>query len=167
AAAGAVSALIFGGDVGEAAARGAVWSGTAGAVGAVGGAIAGTAADQMEAQQAQIEAQKELAALRARIGDDAFEGLGALAECKHEVALAYARTAARSANPAYAGAGAWLEALTYVDAGEPEKADAVYPVIVERDAETDTVEDAAARTRDALETIRDFREKEGLSRTCG
>jgi hypothetical protein len=93
---GMVSALVFGGNVGEAAARGAVY---AGATGAAAGAMSGAAADsnQKKAQEAA-----ELEALRKRLGDDAFQGLEALVQCKHEVAQGYGRTAAKSSNPDFA-----------------------------------------------------------------
>lgn len=163
AAAGAVSALIFGGDVAESAARGAVWAGTAGAVG---GAMAGSEADRREAEQARAEGERMLQELRARIGDDAFEGLVALADCKHEVALAYARTAARSTNGDFVLAGVWLEALTRVDADEPAGAEALYAVLVERDPEIGSVEEARSQAVKTIETIRDYREKDGLPRVC-
>jgi hypothetical protein len=87
---GMVSALVFGGDVGDAAARGAVWGG---ATGATAGAMSGAVADsnQKKAQQAA-----KLEALKKRLGEDAFNGLAALVECKHEVAQGYGRTAAGS-----------------------------------------------------------------------
>ncbi len=163
AAAGAVSALIFGGDVAEAAARGAVWAGT---TGAVGGAMAGSEADRREAEQARAEGERMLQELRARIGDDAFEGLVALAECKHEVALAYASTAARSTNADFTLASVWLEALTRLDADEPAEADALYAVLVERDPEISSVEEARSQAVKTIETIRDYREKDGLPRVC-
>ncbi len=106
---GMVSALVFGGDVGEAAARGAVWGGS---TGAAAGAISGSVADsnQKKAQQAA-----ELEALKKRLGDDAFNGLAALVECKHEVAQGYGRTAAQSDNPDFALAGLWLQVITFAD----------------------------------------------------
>ena len=163
AAAGAVSALIFGGDVGEAAARGAVWAGTAGAVG---GAMAGTDQDRREAQQAQAEAERELMKLRQRIGDDAFDGLGALAECKHDVALAYARSSARSDNADYTLAAVWLEVFVYLDTDRGGEAEALYPQLVERDERTTSLEQAGSQAREALELVRDFREKHGQPRLC-
>ena len=99
---GMVSALVFGGNVGEAAARGAVWGGS---TGATAGAISGAVADSNEKKAQQAA---ELDALRKKLGDDAFQGLVALAQCKHEVAQGYGRTAAASDNPDYALAGLWL-----------------------------------------------------------
>ena len=163
AAAGAVSALIFGGDVGEAAARGAVWAGTAGAVG---GAMAGTEADRRQAQQQRAEAERELMELRQRIGEDAFNGLAALADCKHGVALAYADSSARSESSAYALAGIWLEALTYLDSGRTEEAEPLYARLAERDDRTTSAAQAKAHATEVVEVVRDFREKEGRPRRC-
>ena len=103
---GMVTALVFGGNVGEAAARGAVYGGS---TGAAAGAISGAVADsnQKKAQQAA-----ELEALRKRLGDDAFNGLAALVECKHEIAQGFGRTAAKSDNPDFSLAGLWLQVLS-------------------------------------------------------
>jgi uncharacterized protein YcfJ len=163
AAAGAVSALIFGGNVGEAAAKGAVWAGTAGAVS---GSIAGTEQDRREAEAQQAEAERKLRQLREKIGQDAFEGLGALADCKHAVALAYADTGATSNNPDFATASVWLRAITYLDSGQEDRAHALYPELVERDERTDTVEKAHEQAMVVLETVHDFREKYDRPRTC-
>ena len=163
AAAGVVGALIFGDDVGDAAARGAVWAGTAGAVS---GAMAGTDADRREAEQERKQAEKKLRELRKRIGEDAFNGLAALADCKHEVALAYASTAARSENAAYAEAAIWLRAMTYVETGQEGQAAELYPELVEKDEHAKDVDDVRERVMHALETVRDYREKEGRPRFC-
>src|SRR5210317_744492 len=80
AAGGMVSALIFGGDVGEAAARGAAYGGT---VGAVGGAISGAQQDSANKKQQEDAAAK----LKQKLGEDAFDGLVALTNCKHDVAI--------------------------------------------------------------------------------
>jgi len=124
---GLVSALVFGGDPVDAAARGAVYGGT---TGAVAGGIAGARADQAEKQKRDAQLEK----LKKEIGEDAYNGLEALADCKHEVALGYARTAARSDNEDYALAGLWLEVLTYGDNRQEEKARALFPDLVAKDA---------------------------------
>jgi len=123
-------ALVFGGDVGEAAARGAVYGGTAGAVT---GTISGTAKDNAEAEQLARERQKEIEKFREEIGSDAFAGVQALVQCKYEVAAAYGKTASRSANPDYALAGTWLQALTLQDQGNAEDATAILDEIITRD----------------------------------
>ncbi len=124
---GMVTALVFGGNVGEAAARGAVYGGS---TGAAAGAISGAVADgnQKKAQQAA-----ELEALRKKLGDDAFNGLAALMECKHEIAQGYGRTAAKSDNADFALAGLWLQVITYADNRQEGKARALLPELVEKD----------------------------------
>lgn len=163
AAAGAVGALVFGGNVGDAAARGAVWGGTAGAVS---GTMAGARADRHQENQRIVQAQRDLEALRLRIGDDAFKGLSALADCRHDVALAYARVSVALPNADFALAGYWLEALTCLDTGDEDAAAAVYPTLVERDGDTDSVERARVQALEALHTIREYRVKEGRNATC-
>ena len=109
---GMVTALVFGGNVAEAGARGAVYGGTTGAV--VGG-MAGSKADKAVAEQKQAEREAELEQLKSRIGTDAYNGVVALAECKHDLAIANAKEAAKSSNSDYALAGVWVEALTEAD----------------------------------------------------
>ena len=105
---GMVSALLFGGNIAEAGARGAVYGGTTGAV--VGG-MSGSKADQAVAAQNQAEREADLERFRTEIGTDAFNGVVALAECKHEIAIANAREAAKSNKSDYSLAGLWVEAL--------------------------------------------------------
>jgi len=152
---GLVSALVFGGDPAEAAARGAVYGG---AVGATAGAMSGSKAD------AKIEEQRNARAetVRAKIGDDAFEGafegLRALVTCDHQDALQDAANAKQSANPNFAVAGYWLEVLIYADQGDSNRTKELIPGVVEKDWETGT--EAEARTslltlQDQLMTIRE------------
>ena len=158
---GVVSALVFGGDVGDAAARGAVWGGS---TGAAAGAISGAVADsnQKKAQQAA-----ELEALKKKLGDDAFNGLAALAECKHEVALGYGRTAAQSANPDYALAGLWLQALAHADSRQADQARALFPELVEKDDNLESVSAAEDELDRALEKLKAIRQEYNLPRECG
>ena len=157
---GMVSALVFGGDPAEAAARGAVWGGS---TGAVAGAMAGARAD--ERQQAQREAQLER--LKQEIGEDSFKGLEALADCKHDVALAYGRTAAQSKNRDHALAALWLEILTYADQREESRARALFPDLVANDPKVGSDAQAEASMRKALQTLMDIRAEYGMPRTCG
>ena len=122
------NALVFGGNVGNAAARGAVYGGS---TGAAAGAMSGAMADsnQKKAQQAA-----ELEALRKRLGDDAFNGLAALVECKHEVAQGYGRMAAKSDNPDFALAGLWLQVITFADSRQEDQARALLPDLVKQDS---------------------------------
>ena len=167
AAAGAVggmfSALVFGGDMGDAAARGAVWgAGT----GAVGGAMRGAAEDsarrrQMAAEQ-QARQDAELARLRAEIGEDAFAGLEALALGKHEVALAYARTARRESSRNYALAGSWLEALAYADSNRPEEVERLLPGLVAADPGVGSLAEAERTLAELRQGLADIRADFGL-----
>ncbi len=53
--------------------------------------------------------------MKDEFGDDTYNGLVALTECKHEVAMGYARSSSQSKNKDYALAGLWLEVLTESD----------------------------------------------------
>ena len=160
---GMVTALVFGGNVAEAGARGAVYGGTTGAV--VGG-MSGSKADQAVAAQKQAEREAELERLRNRIGTDAYNGVVALAECKHEVAIANAREAARSSNSDYALAGVWVEVLTEADRQHDTEARAMFPDIVKRDSEVKTEANVEARMRDALQELRDIRVEYDMPAVC-
>ena len=160
AAGGMVSALIFGGNVGEAAARGAVWGGT---TGAVAGGISGAQQDQMK----KAQQDKAIEKLKADLGDDAFNGLVALTECKHEVALGYARTAARSENKDHALAGLWIEILTYADSRQEDKARALFPDLITNDTEIRSESQAEETMRKALQRLMDIRGEYNLPKTCG
>lgn len=130
AAGGLVSALVWGGDVGEHMARGA----TAGAtIGAIGGAVQGSQKARAEKQYQARQEQRELDALRREIGNDAFDGVVALAECRHEVAIANGRVAARSNNGNHALAGLWIQALTFADQDDEAGVAAIAPEIVRWD----------------------------------
>lgn len=130
AAGGLVSALVWGGDVGEHMARGA----TAGAtIGAIGGAVQGSQRAKAEKEYQARQEQRELDALRREIGNDAFDGVVALAECRHEVAMANARVAARSTNSNHALAGLWIQALTFADQDDEAGLGTIAPEIVRWD----------------------------------
>jgi hypothetical protein len=156
---GIFSALVFGGDPVERAAQGAVWgAGT----GAAAGAMAGARVDKAEQERRDDALEK----LKADIGEDAFSGLGALADCKHEVALGYARTAARSDNKNYALAGLWLEVLAYGDNRQEEKARALFPDLVAKDPKVNTPAQAEETMRKALQALMDIRGEYNLPRIC-
>lgn len=159
AAGGVVSALIFGGDVGEAAARGAAWGGS---MGAVGGAISGAQQDSaMKKQQ-----EDAVAKLKLKLGDDAFNGLVALTNCKHDVAISHANTAKSLDNPKFALAGQWLEVLTLADQRQEDKARALFPALIEKDPEIDSEAKAEENMRSALQGLMKIREKYNLPKTC-
>ena len=158
---GMVTALVFGGNVGEAAARGAVYGGSTGAAaGAMSGAVADS--NQKKAQQAA-----ELEALRKRLGDDAFNGLAALVECKHEVAQGYGRTAATSDNPDFALAGLWLQVITCADSRQEDQARALLPDLVEKDSKLSSESQAETEMQAALQELKDIRQEYKLPRECG
>ena len=158
---GMVTALVFGGNVGEAAARGAVYGGS---TGAAAGAISGAAADsnQKKAQQAA-----ELEALRKRLGDDAFNGLAALVECKHEVAQGYGRTAAKSSNADFSLAGLWLQVLAFADNRQEDQARALFPDLVAKDSKLSSESQAESEMQGALKKLMDIRQEYKLPRECG
>jgi len=160
---GMATALIFGGDVGGAAARGAVYGGASGAV--VGG-MAGADVDKQVAAQKQAERDKEIAKFRDEIGTDAFNGFVALAECKHDIAIANAREARKSRNRDYALAGLWIEALTEADRKNPDAASALFPELASSDKEIKTVSDAESRTADALLELGEIRVEYDLPKNC-
>ena len=160
---GMVTALVFGGDVAEAGARGAVYGGTTGAV--VGG-MAGSKADQAAAEQQKAQREADLAQLKKEIGPDAYNGVAALAECKHNVAIANAREAVKSSNSDYELAGIWVEVLAEADRQRETQARALFPEIVERDPEIKTEAEAEARMNEALQEIAAIRVEYDLPEAC-
>jgi hypothetical protein len=160
---GIVGALVFGGDVVDAGARGAVYGGTTGAV--VGG-MSGSKRDKAQAEQQASQQDKELEKFRKEIGDDAFNGVVALAECKYEVAGANAKVAQTSGNKNYALAGLWVEVLSAADQRQENEARAQFPEIIAQDKDIKTDADAEAAMRSALQEIMNAREDAGLPRVC-
>ena len=160
AAGGVVSALIFGGDVGDAAARGAAWGAS---TGAVSGAIAGSHEDRAQKKRQQEDAVKKL---KQSLGEDAYAGLAALAQCKHPVAMAYAETAQTSGNKEYALAGLWLEAITLADKGTPDQAQGLFPAIIKADPEASSTTEAEQRMQKALQGLASIRNQHKLPQTC-
>jgi hypothetical protein len=156
---GLVSALVFGGDPAEAAARGAVYGG---AVGATAGAMGGAQVDKKVEQQRQATEQ----ALRTRIGDDAYEGLKALADCRHDVSLKQAELARQSENPNFSLAGLWLEVLSYADQGNESRARELFPDVVTTDWDIKTEAEAEAEMRKTLNQLMDIREQYNMPRVC-
>lgn len=156
---GLISALVFGGDPAEAAARGAVYGGS---VGAVSGAVAGAQADQAQKQSRDAKLEQ----LKKKIGEDAFGGLEALADCKHEVAQGYARTAAKSGNKDHALAGLWLEVLTYGDSRQENQARALFPDLIAKDGQIRSEAQAEETMRKALLALMDIREQYKMPRVC-
>jgi len=160
---GMVTALVFGGNVAEAGARGAVYGGTTGAV--VGG-MAGSKADKAVAEQEKAQREAELAQLKTMIGTDAYNGVVALAECKHDLAIANAREAVKSTNSDYALAGIWVEALTESDRGREAQARALLPEIVARDNDVNSETEAEKRVGEVLQELGNIRVEYGMPEAC-
>ena len=163
AASGLVSALIWGGDPGEHMARGA----TAGAtIGAVGGAVEGSSRARAEKDYRAAQEQQEIEQFRRDIGTEAFDGIVALAECKHDLAVANARLAAESKNSNHALAGLWVQALTFADQGDENSLDGIAPEIVRWDREvTDDVQFRNELSKTSVE-LKDIRSEYNLPRQC-
>jgi len=156
---GLLSSVIFGGDPLESAAAGAA---IGAGVGAASGAIAGSEADQARAQQ--LKAREER--IRRQIGDDSYEGLAALAECRHDTSLRQAKKAARSSNDDHATAGLWLEALTYADQRQESKARALYPALIKTDANIRSEGEAEQTMRELVQGLTEIRSEYGLPPVC-
>jgi hypothetical protein len=163
AASGLVSALIWGGDPAEFAARGA----TAGAtIGAIGGAVQGSNQARTERESAERQQQQEIDQIRRDIGNDAFNGVVALAECKHEVAIANARVAAKSKNSNHALAGLWVEALSLTDTQDVERLNLIVPELVRWDRAMETDADVKKEIDDTYAELLDIRTEFHLPRHC-
>jgi hypothetical protein len=160
---GMVSALVFGGDIADAGARGAVYGG---ATGAVAGGMAGSRADRDVAARKQAEYEAELMRFRKEIGADAYNGIVALAECKHEIAIANAREAVKSNKPDYVLAGVWVEALTEADRQNEQAARAMFPELIKRDSEVKTEANAEALLHEASQELSDIRVENKLRANC-
>ena len=124
--------------------------------------MSGAQVDEKLEQQRQASAE----ALRGKIGDDAFDGLKALANCEHEVSLKQAELARQSENPNFSLAGLWLEVLSYADQGNEAKARELYPEIVTKDWDISSEAEAEATMRDTLNKLMDIREQYNLPRVC-
>ncbi len=158
---GLVTGLVFGGDAAESAARGAVYGG---ATGATAGAISGAVADSNEKKARQTA---ELKALRKKLGDNAYQGLEALVECKHDIAQGFGRTAAKSGNADYALAGLWVQLLAYADSNDMDSAHKLYPDLIDKDKNISSDSQAEAETQNALKELKEIRKKYKLPQTCG
>jgi len=163
AASGLVSALIWGGDPGEHMVRGAATGAT---IGAVGGAVQGSQQAKATKDRETAQQQRELELYRRDIGDDAFNGVVALAECKHDVAIANGNTAARSRNSNHALSGLWVTTLAYADRGDEEAARGMYPELIRWDRDIDSESRASEVVESTLLELQDVRSEYHLPRTC-
>jgi len=156
---GLVTGLVFGGNAAESAARGAVYGAS---TGAAAGAMSSAMAESKQKEQ-QVD---KFQALRSKIGDDAFMGLEALANCKHEVAMGYGRTAAKEDSKDHALAGLWLQVLTLADSREEGQARSLFPEIVAQDDKISSEAQAEETMRSALQKLMDIRAQNNLPRVC-
>ncbi len=156
---GLVTGLVFGGDALDSAARGAVY-------GAATGATAGAIVGSKEQKAVQQQQTKEMETFRKKIGDDAYNGMVALAQCKHAVALANAREAAKDPDGNKALAGLWLELLTYADSRQESKARELFPAVIEQDARISSNDQAEEKMRLTLQKLMTIREQQGLPKIC-
>ena len=164
---GAVTALVFGGDPVEAAARSAVWGASAGAAtGAIAGSQADSQAKKQAEQKSHAETEAELAKLREEIGEENFAGLASLADCKHDESLKAAAKGKRSNNPNHALAGLWLEILNYADSGREPKARDLFPTLVKQDWNIETTAQAETKMREGITALGNIREEYDRPRVC-
>jgi len=162
---GMVTAMIFGGNVVDAGTRGAVYGASSGAV--VGG-MAGSSIDKQTSAPPlpPADPDNQLAQMRDELGVDAYNGIVALSDCKHDVAIANAREAGKSGNPDYKLAGLWIEALAEADRQQEPAARALYPEIVARDDKLSSESEAEARLRDGLNELGEIRKSFGMPAVC-
>jgi hypothetical protein len=160
---GMVTALVFGGNVADAGARGAVAGGSSGAV--VGG-MSGSQRDKQKAEQQVAQQDAELVELKKKLGDDAFDGMVALARCNYAVADANADVAMRSGNANYALAGLWVRVLSSADQRDEPEARARFPEIVAKDKKIKSEADAEQAMREALQQLMDIRVANNLPKVC-
>ena len=160
---GMFTALIFGGNVAEAGARGAVYGGASGAV--VGG-MAGAEADRAEEAERQAKREAEIEEFKKSIGSDAFNGIVALTDCKHVVAIANAQEAAKSDNDDYALAGVWVEVLSESDRNNEPEARALFPKLIRMDDKINSDAEAEAGMQKALQQLGEIRADYDLPAVC-
>lgn len=163
AASGLVTALVWGGDAGAHMARGA----TAGAtIGAIGGAVHGSQRARAEKEDEARQEQRELDTLRRDIGNDAFDAVVALAECRQEVAIANARVAAQSKNSNHALAGLWIQALTFADQDDEAGLAAIAPEIIQWDRGVGDADEFDRELESGYEELLNIRAEHSLPVRC-
>ena len=140
---------------------------TAGAtIGAIGGAVEGSNRAQAEKNYKAAQEQQELEQFRREIGDDAFDAVVALAECRQEVAIANARVAATSTNSNHALAGLWVQALTFEDQGDQDALAALEPEIIQWDRGINDSEQFRRELATAYRDLIGIRDEYALPLSC-
>ena len=160
---GMVTALVFGGNVADAGARGAVAGGSSGAV--VGG-MSGSQRDKQIAEQQVSQQEARLAELKKKLGDDAYDGMVALARCNYAVADANADVAMKSGNANHELAGLWIKVLSSADQRNEPEARARFPQIVVQDKKIKSEAEAEQAMREALQQLMDIRVANNLPKVC-
>ena len=150
---GLVSSLIFGGDPLEGAAAGA-------AIGAASGAAVGaTSGARLDKQQRQSYVDE--------FGEDNYNGFLALAGCDYDKALALAAKGQQYPNRNHALSGVWLEAITYADQNNYEKAATLYPTLEKNDPELLDRNDTVSKLKDTVRSLRAIRTEQNRPPQCG
>jgi hypothetical protein len=160
---GMATALVFGGNVADAGARGAVAGGSSGAV--VGG-MSGSQRDKQKKEQQAAQQDATLAELKKKIGDDAFDGMVALTKCNYAVANANADVSMRSGNANYALAGLWIKVLSSADQRNESEARARFPEIIDQDKKIKSEAEAEQAMRETLQQLMDIRVANNLPKVC-
>ena len=171
--AGAVGALLWGGNPLEAAVKVGITGAAAGAaVGAVAGAEADAQAKQAASQPppAQPAAQPtsaELAELRAKMGEQAWDAAVLLAHCRHAGAIAAAEAAyAAESDGARRVYALLVEALAAEESGDRETAAALYPRIVAADPTRGSEEAVRVQVLEGVMKLQRLRQDNGLPALC-
>ena len=144
-------------------ARGAAAGAT---IGAVGGAIEGSGRARAEKERQAAQAQRELDQFRRDIGNDAYDGIVALVDCKHAVAFANAQVAADSRNGNHALAGLWVQALTLADQGDDSGLHEVAPEIIRWDRNIANTSQFESELNKAHDDVMEIRADYMLPRSC-
>jgi hypothetical protein len=95
-----------------------------------------------------------------------FNGLAALAECRHDVTLEKAKKAQKSKNPKYRLAGLWLEVLNYADLNQWEQVRPLLPAIVTEEQDIKSEAQAEQVTREAAAELITIRKEYQLPLVC-
>jgi uncharacterized membrane-anchored protein YhcB (DUF1043 family) len=160
--AGAVGALIFGGNVAQGAAAGAAMGAASGAAtGAVAGSMADSKAKDQQAKQRQLEALKE------KIGDQNFEAANLLAHCKHKQAIGTAQKAYSSTqNPEQRLYALYIQAVAAEESGDQKSASSAYAQAIQDDPSRGPEEKIRAKCLEGVMKAQKVRQDYGLPPLC-
>ena len=135
-------------------------------VGAIGGAIEGSGRESAKKDYQAQKDQRELQQIRRDIGDSAFDGVVALVDCKHGVAVENAKVAAQSTNSNHALAGLWLQALSHADRDGESGLDEMSAEIIRWDRQVPNRAQFDSELWKAHNELLDIRSENKLPRTC-